>query len=113
MALTEYNDMEGVSLKEFHEWLQKNKHYTWFVGEDGGFRQGGKALVKYIDLGFDTRDMQVFRLKAQILDTEVLVTTANQCINPIVQEHKFKTILDYFDFHIQNGLKEINNAKNS
>lgn len=51
-----------VSLKQFHEWLQKNKHRTWYLGEGGGFQREGTPMIKYFYPKFDSRCMKIFRI---------------------------------------------------
>lgn len=98
--MEKYNDMEGVTLQQIHEWLKINRKYTWCIGEGGGFNIGGKPMVKYFDYILDTRDMQVFNIKCEIAGEHVMITTANQCFDKLVQEKKFKNVLEWLDYEI-------------
>ncbi len=88
-----------ITLKQFHEWLQKNKKYTWYLGKGGGFNSighGGHALIKYFYPKFDTRTMHIFRLDAN--DEYFTVDFRNV--------EKGTNILDLLDSKIKNYIKE-------
>jgi hypothetical protein len=55
---------KSVTIKEFSDWVDKNKHYTWLIGKDGGFNPDNKGgpLMKYIHPVIDTRDMSIYRI---------------------------------------------------
>lgn len=94
------NDMKAITLKQLNEWLNKNKGYTWFLGEGGGFQPENRPLIKYFDFVLDTRTMEVFCIKFRLLDTEMVLSTANQSLNETVLANNFETILDYLDYEI-------------
>jgi hypothetical protein len=74
--------MRGITLQEFQDWLKKNKHLTWYIGEGGGFfslDKGGFPQIKYIDLCFDTRTMDIFSIKVRGLGGDgFVVYTSNE-----------------------------------
>ena len=50
---------KGVTLKQFNEWLKENEKHTWSIRDMAGWKQGSTHLIKYFDLGFDTRTMHI------------------------------------------------------
>ena len=56
-----------VSLKRLHEWLQKNCHKTWYLGEYPEQCKEKRTIgaVKYIEPVFDTRTMNIFHLSTR------------------------------------------------
>lgn len=56
-----------VSLKRLHEWLQKNCHLTWYMGEYPEQCEHDRTIgpIKYIDPVFDTRTMTIFTLSTR------------------------------------------------
>ena len=56
----------SVTLVELDNWLNKNKHLTWFIGQGGGFdsrNEKAKSLIKYIYPSFDARTMDIFAIE--------------------------------------------------
>jgi hypothetical protein len=109
-----YNSMEAVSLPELHEWMMKNREYTWYMDQKTWL--SSKREFKYFDFAMncrvDTRDMVVYYLKLDINNKEVVITTANQSLDPIVQANKFKNILEYLEFMLKDaGYKQTEVSK--
>lgn len=51
----------SVSLREIQAWVANNDHLTWSLRGMPGWKRN-TAIIKYMDLGFDTRTMDVFRI---------------------------------------------------
>lgn len=58
-------DPKAITLKEFHDWLKENRKHTWCLIDMAGWGKGSTHLIKYFDLGFDTRTMDIFRIGAR------------------------------------------------
>ena len=52
-----------VTLKQFHDWFEANKHHTWSFPQ--GWEEGGTHLVKYFDLSFDSRTSNIYYIKCR------------------------------------------------
>ena len=52
-----------VTLDEFKEWVNKNEHHTWSLVK--GWGSNSTHFIKYFDLGFDTRTMQIYRISCR------------------------------------------------
>ena len=101
-----YNEMKAITLKELNDWLSKNKKYTSFLGEGGGWHQGGSPILRYLEFYFDTRMMHIFTIKFEHRGVNRVITTTNQIVNDVVQEHKFASLLDYLDYVVKGFLDE-------
>ena len=54
----------GVTLMEFHDFVNKFKAKTWNL-EAISSNDPGKYDVKYFDIAFDTRFMNIYRIEAR------------------------------------------------
>ena len=52
----------GITLDEFKAWVEKNEKHTWSIADMIGWKPGSTHLIKYFDLGLDTRTMDIFRI---------------------------------------------------
>jgi hypothetical protein len=73
---------QSITLSELNNWLIKNKHLTWYIGENGGFAVGtrsknGVPFIKYIYPSFDTRSMEIFAIKTTGL-TDLIVSCSDE-----------------------------------
>ena len=101
---------EGITLKQWAKWLEKNKNSTWHL--TSWSKSPKTARIKYFDLGFDTRDMRIYLIKARgSFDKEIKVHVGDDNSGLPEQFRKFphlegkkNTLLDLLDDLIQREL---------
>ena len=105
----------GVKLKQFNEWLKENEKHTWSIRDMAGWKSGSTHLIKYFDLGFDTRTMDIFRIACRGSCEDFAVHTSDDVHGDIKKdedrpfkelEGKDNTILDLLDYKIKGILNE-------
>jgi len=103
----------SVTLEEFKEWVKKNEKHTWSIADMAGWKEGSTHLIKYFDLSFDSRTMDIFRIGCRGSCKEFSVHVGDD-IHYLKEELKeFKeledknnTILDLLDYKIKKILEE-------
>jgi hypothetical protein len=67
------NKLKEITLKELHDWIEKNKHITWDVTSfnQDTLKKPGHLKGKYIDFSIDTRSMRIFSLRLRGVGTPI------------------------------------------
>jgi hypothetical protein len=71
---------KSITLSQLHNWLNENKHLTWYIGDGGGFdtktrSENGVPYIKYIYPSFDTRTMDIFAIEVSGLENFSIVSS--------------------------------------
>jgi len=94
---------ESITLEQFKKWVKKNEKHTWSLDDMKGWREGSTHLIKYMDLGFDTRTMDIFRIKCRGMGEDFVVHTGDD----VLTEGRGKnTLLDLLDKKLKEALNE-------
>ena len=102
---------DAITLKQWGEWLKNNTAKTWYLPTFG--QDVSCAKIKYFDLGFDTRTMEIYYIKARGSFQDDIIVHVGDDNDCFVGEHqkfphlvgKQNTLLDLLDDLIERKLK--------
>lgn len=105
----------GITLDELSIWLHENGHHTWSLRKMEGWTGNATHLIKYMDIGFDTRTMDIFRIGFRGMSENFSVHVGDDIHTAHLEpekryfkelEGKKNSLLDLLDHRIAQILKE-------